>query len=103
MTIDYSNRVVVVTGGTGSLGAAVSQILLDAGAQIYIPAHRPPDRTGVPWLRHERVKVTSPVDLGDERAVESFYQSLPSLWASVHTVGGFTASGIDKTSLSDFQ
>jgi len=103
MKLDYSDRTVVITGGTGALGSAVVQILLDAGASVFIPAHRPPNPADAPWLRHDRVRVIAPVDVGDERAIESFYQSLPSLWASVHTVGGFTASPIDKTSLSDFR
>ena len=104
MTLDYSNRAVVVAGGTGSLGAAVVQMLLDAGASVFIPAHRSPDPAhDIPWLKHARVKIVAPVDLGDEHAVESFYESLPSLWASVHTVGGFTASPIETTSLSDMR
>lgn len=103
MTLDYSNRNVVVTGGTGSLGAAVVQMLLDAGASVYVPAHRPANAEEIPWLKHTRVKVIAPVDLSDEHAAESFYESLPTLWASIHTVGGFVAGRIEKTSLSDFR
>ena len=103
LQLDYSNRHVVVTGGTGSLGAAVVQLLLDAGATIHIPAHRAPDPARFSLARHDRVKVGAPVDLSDEHAVRDFYQSLPSLWASIHTAGGFAASPIVETSLADFQ
>ena len=103
MTLDYSDRNVVVTGGTGALGGAVVQTLLDAGAFIFIPAHERPDSATLPWRENGRVKIVAPVDLADERAVESFYQSLPSLWASVHAAGGFSAGAIDKTTLADFR
>lgn len=94
LNLDFTGRHVVVTGGTGALGAAVVQILVDAGAVCHIPAHRQPD--GPP---RERVHIESKIDLTDETAVSGFYQSLPSLWASVHTAGGFVAGSIGDTSL----
>jgi NAD(P)-dependent dehydrogenase (short-subunit alcohol dehydrogenase family) len=102
--LDYSNRHVVVTGGTGALGAAVAERLLEAGAaMVHIPAHRAPDPAKFALARHQRVHVAAPVDLVSEDAVRSFYQSLPSLWASIHTAGGFAASQIAETSLADFR
>jgi NAD(P)-dependent dehydrogenase (short-subunit alcohol dehydrogenase family) len=103
MKLDYSNRQIVVTGGTGALGAAVAQLLIDAGATVHIPAHRAPDPAKFPLARHERVRITAQIDLAGEDAVRSFYQSLPSLWASIHTAGGFAASPITETSLADFR
>src|SRR5438045_1813842 len=103
MQLDFTNRHVVVTGGTGALGAAVVQSLLDAGATIHIPAHREPDASTFPLAGHERIHVAAPFELANEDAVRTFYQSLPSLWASVHTAGGFTAAAIAETSLADFR
>src|SRR5438270_8037051 len=102
MELDYSNRHVVVTGGTGALGAAVVELLVNGGATVHIPAHRPPDPAKFPLARHERVKIVGSIDLTSEDAVRSFYQSLPPLWASVHAAGGFTAAPISETSLADF-
>jgi len=102
MTIDFTDRHVVVTGGTGALGAAIVQTLIESGATCHIPAHRPPD-SGFTLATHERVKVVPGVDLTNEAAVTQFYSSLPSLWASVHTAGGFAMSPIANTSLSDFR
>jgi|SRR5665213_1669599 len=99
MKLDYSNLHVVVTGGAGALGAAVVELLIDAGATVHIPAHRAPDTSKFPLARNERVKIAAPVDLADEEAVRTFYQSLPSLWASVHAAGGFAAGAIADTSL----
>ena len=103
MAPELSNRHVVVTGGTGALGAAVAQLLLDGGATVHIPAHRAPDAAKFPLARHERVQITAQIDLSSEDAVRSFYQSLPPLWASIHTAGGFTASPITETTLADFR
>lgn len=103
MQIDYSNLHIVVTGGTGALGAAVVDLLVDAGAAVHIPALRAPDPAKFPLARHERVRIVAPVDLTSEDAVRSFYQSTPSLWASINTAGGFTAAPIADTSLADFR
>lgn len=103
MELDYSNRHVVVTGGTGALGAAVVERLASAGATVHIPAHRAPNPAKFPLMRHERVKVVVGVDLGDERQVESFYRSVPPLWASVHVAGGFAAGLIADTLLAVFR
>jgi NAD(P)-dependent dehydrogenase (short-subunit alcohol dehydrogenase family) len=103
MQIDYSNRHVVVTGGTGALGAAVVELLVNAGATVHILAHRAPDASRFPLAKHERVRVVTPVDLADENAVKSFYDSIPALWASVHAAGGFAGAPIAETSLADFR
>src|SRR4051794_18327272 len=98
MKPDYMDRHVVVTGGTGALGAAVVELLIAAGATVHVPAHRAPDPTAFPLARHERVQVVSGIDLGDEEHVRSFYGSRPPLWASVHAAGGFAAAPIAETS-----
>lgn len=103
MNLDFSNRHVVVTGGTGALGAAVAELLVGAGATVHIPAHRAPDAATFPLARHERVRIGAPIDLTDEAVVESFYRSVTPLWASIHAAGGFAAAKINDTSLADFR
>ena len=100
LNLDFLNRHTVVTGGTGALGAAVVQMLVDAGAVCHIPALARPDPARFPLARHERVRVTAGIDLRDENAVAGFYSSLPSLWASVHTAGAFSAAPINETTLA---
>jgi NAD(P)-dependent dehydrogenase (short-subunit alcohol dehydrogenase family) len=102
MKLDFTDRHVVVTGGTGALGAAVVQLLLDAGATCHIPAHSKPDSDRFPLRRHERVRIVAGVDLTDESAVTSFYGALPALWASVHVAGGFAAAPIADTPFMQF-
>ena len=103
MSLDYSGRHVVVTGGAGALGAAVVERLVEAGATVHVPAHRAPDPAGFPLARHDRVRFVAPVDIGDEAAVRAFYGSLPPLWASVQAAGAFAAAPVVDTSLADFR
>ena len=75
LTLDFLNRHAVVTGGTGALGTAVVQMLVDAGAVCHIPALAQPDPARFPLARHERVRVTAGIDLTDEKAVAGFYST----------------------------
>src|SRR3954470_5416768 len=100
MNLDFTGLHVVVTGGTGSLGAAVVQTLIDSGAVCHIPAHSEPEQGKFPLARHERVRVVPSIDLTDEPAVTRFYASLPSLWASIHTAGAFAMGPLEQTSLA---
>jgi NAD(P)-dependent dehydrogenase (short-subunit alcohol dehydrogenase family) len=103
MTLDFSTLHVVITGGTGALGAAVTQLLLNANATVHIPAHRPPDPAKFPLAKNDRVHITPDIDLADESAVTNYYRSLPTLWASIHTAGGFNMAPLTDTSLADFR
>jgi NAD(P)-dependent dehydrogenase (short-subunit alcohol dehydrogenase family) len=92
--VDFHNRTVVVTGGTGALGSAVVAALLEAGATCHIPyLHEGEART---FPHRDRIGVTlhRDIDLTDEDAVGAFFTRLPGLWASIHLAGGFTAGAI---------
>lgn len=92
---------VVVTGGTGALGAAVVEALLARGMTVHLPIHEPALPEHLPW--RDRVQATPRVSLEDEGAVARYYAALPSLWASVHLVGGFGMAPVTETSLADFE
>jgi NAD(P)-dependent dehydrogenase (short-subunit alcohol dehydrogenase family) len=94
---------IVVTGGTGALGAGVVDLLLQKGATVHLPMVEPELPKHLAWRDHERVKATPKVSLDDEAQVSAFYERLPGLWASVHLVGGFAMAPIEKTSLADFE
>jgi NAD(P)-dependent dehydrogenase (short-subunit alcohol dehydrogenase family) len=98
LKLDFTGLSVVVTGGTGALGAAVVDLLIDCGATCHVPAHRAPDGAA-----RDGVHVVPGIDLTDEAQVGKFYASLPSLWASIHTAGGFAAGGIADTTLATWK
>jgi NAD(P)-dependent dehydrogenase (short-subunit alcohol dehydrogenase family) len=103
MKVDFAGRDVVVTGGTGALGAAVVRLLVESGATCYVPAHREPKKEDFSLLGDDRVKIMSGVDLADEVAVERFYSAIPALYASIQTAGGFAMAPVAETSLVDFR
>ncbi|MEO0512101.1 MAG: SDR family NAD(P)-dependent oxidoreductase [Planctomycetota bacterium] len=95
---DFADRTVVLTGGTGALGLGVASELLDRGARLAIPVFDTSELDRFPHAADDRVSIREGVDLTDERAVESFYQSVDGpLWASIHIAGGF-----DMGPLADF-
>jgi NAD(P)-dependent dehydrogenase (short-subunit alcohol dehydrogenase family) len=100
-TMDYRDRHIVVTGGAGALGTAVVSALLEAGAVCHVPCRTPEEAQRFAHRDHAGVKVSAPVDLGDEAAVEKLYAGVPKLWASLHIAGGFAAAPIEKTGKAD--
>jgi NAD(P)-dependent dehydrogenase (short-subunit alcohol dehydrogenase family) len=99
--MDFRNRHVVVTGGTGALGTAVVEALVAAGAVCHVPylAAKEAERFGM--RSHAQVKLVGPVELTDETAVARIYESVPALWAAVHLAGGFAMTDVVKTRKSD--
>src|SRR4051795_4329954 len=94
-----ANKRVVVTGGAGFLGQAVVGALLREGATVEATwhaeseqKHLPPASDQLPLHR---------LDVSDESAVAGFYASLPDLWGSVHTVGGFAMARVADTAADD--
>ncbi|MGE0750455.1 MAG: SDR family NAD(P)-dependent oxidoreductase [Variibacter sp.] len=91
--MNFRNRHIVVTGGTGALGSAVVRALAEAGATCHVPTHRAPENEAVD--RHgTRVVLSGPVALDDAEAVARYYAALPALWASIHIAGGFAAGAL---------
>ena len=99
--MDYSDRHVVVTGGTGALGGAVVSALIDAGAVCHVPYIDKAEAERFLLRSHERVKLIAGAELSDEAAVDKLYAGVPQLWASIHLVGGFAMSGVARTAKAD--
>jgi NAD(P)-dependent dehydrogenase (short-subunit alcohol dehydrogenase family) len=91
------DRHFVITGGTGTLGAAVVHGLVQAGAVCHIPAIEsavPPGK----FPANGKITVSTGVDLADEASVSSFYSKLPPLHAVVNIAGGFAFAPIADSS-----
>src|SRR5262249_20173926 len=100
--VDFAGSHVVVTGGTGALGRAVIAALRAAGAVCHVPNLVAAELDDFPYASDPGVHIGRGVDLADEAAVQRFFQTLPSLWASVHLAGGFAMAPIGEMSATDF-
>jgi len=95
--MDYRDRHVVVTGGTGALGAAVVVALVASGAMCHVPWRDEREAERFAYRDHGQVKLLGPIELTDEAALRQFYEGIPDLWASIHIAGGFAMSPVAKT------
>jgi NAD(P)-dependent dehydrogenase (short-subunit alcohol dehydrogenase family) len=93
---------VLVTGGTGGLGAAVTRAFLDGGWRVVVPwiAERELERVEA----HDRLELVR-ADLFDPDAVAGAVEAAgPSLRAAVNLVGGFAEHGrVHETPIATFE
>jgi NAD(P)-dependent dehydrogenase (short-subunit alcohol dehydrogenase family) len=97
----FSNKQVVVTGGTGALGSAVVGALLEHNATCIVPYRREQEAQNFTHRGKANVKLIAVGDLSDESEVAKVYDGLTP-WASIHIAGGFAAgkvAGTDKGAL----
>lgn len=100
--MEFNDRHVVVTGGTGALGSAVVARILDSGGVCHVPVFDAAEVDGFRHKDHRNVTLTSGVDLTDEGAAEAYFSALPDLWASVHIAGGFAMADLGETTKAAF-
>ena len=100
---DYSNRHVIVTGGTGALGRAVVGALLEAGASCHVPYIVDAEAKAFPYCDHAGVTLVPGCDLADEAAVGRLFAGVPKLWASIHLAGGFAFGAIGDTATAELR
>ena len=93
--MDFRNRAVIVTGGTGALGRAVVGALLAAGAHCRVPYIIDAEAAAFPYK--ERVTLIGNCDLTSEGDVARLYDGVTDLWASVHIAGGFAMGDVADT------
>ena len=104
--MDFTDKHVIVTGGAGSLGEAVVQLLLNLGASCSVPCFNQDEFDSFQFSDHENVFTKVGVNLTDETQTQSFFKDAleanGSLWGSIHIAGGFGMGAIEDTSKEDF-
>jgi NAD(P)-dependent dehydrogenase (short-subunit alcohol dehydrogenase family) len=97
-----SERTVLVTGGTGGLGAAVTRVFLDDGWRVVVPWIVEEELERVD--EHERLTLVR-ADLFDSAEVARVVDAAgPSLRALVNLVGGFAMHGrVHETPIETFE
>ena len=96
----------LITGGTGGLGAAVTQAFLDGGWRVVVPVFDAAERERVP--AHERcvLEQADCTDPDSSRAVTGLAASdrEAPLRALVNLVGGFASGGrVHETPVEEFE
>jgi NAD(P)-dependent dehydrogenase (short-subunit alcohol dehydrogenase family) len=94
--MDFSGKHVVVTGGSGALGAAVVTRLLELGAICTVPYVHDREAERVPFRNNSKAKLIKVSDLSDETEVAKVYAG-GALWASIQTAGGFAPGKVADT------
>ena len=94
--MNFSNKHVIVTGGTGALGAAVVDALLKAGASCTIPYRHESEAQRFAHRDNAKATLIEIGDLADETAVAKLYADA-SPWASIHIAGGFAPGKVADT------
>lgn len=95
----FTDRVCVVTGGTGALGSAVVRDLLDHHAEVHVTWQDAGELDRLDFRKHV---VLHQVDLGDEEAVAEVYAKAGPVYASIHVAGGFGMAPVTDVSMADF-
>jgi NAD(P)-dependent dehydrogenase (short-subunit alcohol dehydrogenase family) len=95
-------RTAIVTGGTGGLGAAVTQTLLDGGWRVVVPWFAEAELARV--REHERLELVQ-ADLTDpDSAANAVAAAGDGLHALVNLVGGFAMGGrVHETPVDEFE
>lgn len=94
---DFRNQVVLITGGTGNLGAPVARAFAQAGAQIALLDRDPAKQAKLfpDWDATSPHLLQGPVDLLDPDATASAVQQVVARYGRidvlVNTVGGYRA------------
>ncbi len=95
--MDFQDRHIVVTGGTGALGIAVVSALIKAGAVCHVPWHTEAEAEHFPHRGHRQVVLVGNTDLTDEAGVARLFGGVSRLWASIHLAGGFAMAPVAET------
>ena len=96
--MDFHDRTVIVTGGTGALGQAVVGALLAAGARCRVPYISVHESEQFP--HKDRVTLVGNCELTNEADVARLYEGVTDLWASIHIAGGFAMGNVTDTDKS---
>jgi len=107
MSFNFDNRHIIITGGAGTLGTAVVQMLIDSGARCSVPCYNEAEQQSFSLSNHSDVFSKAGVDLTNEEQTQAFYDEAVDtqgpLWASINIAGGFGMGKIEDTPLEKFE
>jgi len=87
-TVRFAGKVVLVAGGTGGLGRAVSRAFLEEGAQVAVTYRNPDEFAALENIEGHLMDVTD--ETAARRLVDTIVAKHNRLDVMVNTVGGYT-------------
>lgn len=99
--MDFRERQIVITGGTGALGTAVVSALIKAGAVCHVPFVVAAEAERFVLRTHANVRLVECKSLSEENDVARLYDGVAQPWASIHLVGGFAMAPVAETPKAD--
>ena len=82
--MDYAGRAVLVFGAAGALGAGLAAAFTQAGASVTgADRHLPSQERLLDGVSYH------PVDVLDDAALGTLFDTVPAPWAVINTIGGF--------------
>lgn len=107
MSYHFDNRHLIVTGGAGTLGTAVVQLLIDSGARCSVPCYDEAEQQSFGLSDHDHVFTRAGIDLTSEEQTRAFYEEAVNaqgpLWGSINIAGGFGMGKIEDTPQKKFE
>jgi len=94
--MSFTDKTIVVTGGTGALGTAVIGALIESGASCIVPYRQEAEAERFVHRASKNITLLAAGNLADEAVVAGIYGGR-KLWASIHIAGGFAMGKIEDT------
>jgi NAD(P)-dependent dehydrogenase (short-subunit alcohol dehydrogenase family) len=98
--MDFRDRHIVITGGTGALGTAVVEALVAGGAVCHVSCMDEAEAQRFRLRDNKQVVLTVTGSLADEKGITRLYDGVGPLWASIHIAGGFAAGPLREASVA---
>jgi NAD(P)-dependent dehydrogenase (short-subunit alcohol dehydrogenase family) len=99
--MEFRDRLVVVTGGTGALGIALVGALLENGATCHVSYRDAAEADRFPHRAHAQTRLVEVKSLSVEADVAALYAAAGTPWASIHLAGGYAMAKVAETSKAD--
>lgn len=103
LSMDFKNKTIIVTGGTGALGTVVVSKFFDAGANIAIPYHGESSMKYLPKniLEASNRLFLMQTDLSDQTQVKEFVEGVVRKLSAVHFLANIAGGYAGGKTIAD--
>lgn len=104
MNQPFNEKRIVVTGGAGALGSAITRHVIGQGGSVVVPVLDPEEITRGELASLNRVTLVHAGDLADETSADGFFaEHAGGIWASINVAGGFAYAPVEDADAELFE